>query len=329
MKSAFALLERAEALRGRGYLEKSARVYQNILALGSQAPPQTRLQGDLGLAAVQRSLGNLDAARRALRRGASLAARLGAREEMEAFELERAMLLRARGRLKEAVRGLMRFTALFRGRGDWGGVGFVLWAVAGARRFMGELSASERDFNASLEAFRRARDPVGRRYALLGLAGLARIRGNPRRSLGIYAEALRQARNSNGGEDLFSVAYSHCGMGNALRQLGRLKEARARYLVSRRLYRKIGDEVDAAYVDWGLGLVETRLGLLGRAEKSFNAALRAFRIRRESRGVALSQSGMASVHYLRGKKGRAKVLFQASLETARLAGLWAPLEIFA
>ncbi|MDX6768002.1 MAG: tetratricopeptide repeat protein, partial [Elusimicrobiota bacterium] len=271
-----ALLE-GEALRGQGYFRRAQAAYRAALAAAGRDERDLVLAAELGLARCARSLGEIAAARAAMRR--ARAAARGA--DPETLALEDALVERAAGRYPLALRLLAPLLARSRRRRDWGAVGFLLWATGGARRFDGDLAGSHRDFKESLAAFTRARDDEGRAYALFGLGGIARVRGLFAEARAAYAAAGKLLA---GGPDLFGRAYAHCGLANVLRQQGLLKEAESNYLRSYALYAGLDDRVDLAYVDWGLGQVHQRRGELPAAERRYRAALSAFAKGGEHRG---------------------------------------------
>ena len=69
--------------------------------------------------------------------------------------------------------------------------------------------------------------------------------------------------------DTFGVAYSHCGIGNALRMKGDYSGALLHFRKATTLYRKIGDIVSFSYTLWSLGKTYTMLGKLDKAMDYF------------------------------------------------------------
>lgn len=315
---------RAEALRARGFFRRAQADYRAALkALGPEDRDLTVL-AFLGLARCARSLGAVREARRALSR-ARAAARKGDADLLETLALEDALVDRAEGLYARSLRRLAPLLRSSRRRRDWSAVGFILWAMGGARRFAGDLRGSHRDFQDSLRAFRRARDREGRTYALFGLGGIARVRGFFAEARAAYAAA---GKLLGSGPDLFGRAYAHCGLANVLRQLGLWDEAESRYRRSYALYARLDDRVDLAYVDWGLGQVHLKRGELAAAERRLRAALAAFAGGGEARGEALCLQSLAQVIHARGRASEGEKLFDAAVRRARGAGLHAHLEIF-
>lgn len=315
-----------EALREQGFFDDSASRYQEALRRLKNAGGERDLAfySHLGLARCWRSLGLTRSARAEAEKAGSLARGLGA-TQAEELSLERAMIERAEGNYPLAISLLEKLLKLYKSRGDHSAAGFALWALAGARRFSGDLASSETAYLASRAACRKSRDDSGEAYALLGLGGVCRIRGRLAQALGYYSSALAAV---DGTGDYFARAYAQCGLANVLRRLGRLEKARAHYQKARALYSALGDRVDGAFVDWGLGQIALQQGSLEQAERHFKAALDPFLSHGETRGAVLSETALASVLHARGKTTQAEALFERALKRARSAKIHAHLEIY-
>lgn len=309
-----------EALRGQGFFGRAGAEYRAALKRVDPADRDLAFDAWLGLARCARSLGAVAEARRALDR-----ARRVPGADRESLALEDALVLRAESRHRPALKALLPMLARARRRRDWSAVGFLLWAVAGSRRFSGDLAGSHRDFKDSLAAFKRANDAEGQAYALFGLGGIARVRGLFPEARRAYVEAGKRLK---AGPDLFGRAYAHCGLANCLRQMGLLDEAERNYLASYKLYAGLDDRVDLAFVDWGLGQIHQRRGRLPQAERHYRAALSAFAGGGEDRGLVLARKSLAEVLHARGRTAEAETLFDSAVSLARRAGLTAHLESF-
>ncbi len=307
---------RGECLRALGFLARATTAYERALR-AAPGEPDLAFECRLGLASVLRTLGRAKEARRVLSRCGSPQG-----EDAHRLALERALLARAEGRSRECLR-LLR--PLLGGRRAGGDRGFLLWASAGARRLVGDLAGSTRDFLRSRQACRRGADPRGEGYAMLGLGGVSRIRGRLAEARTWYSRALARFRK---GEDLFALAYAHCGLANCLRQRGRIGAALAHYARSSRLYARLGDRVDLAYVDWGVGRIRLQRGELTRAEISLRTALKAFEKGGEARGVVLAELSLAAVLHARGRTAEAERRFARGLSLARKTGLKSHLEAY-
>ncbi|MFI5362257.1 MAG: tetratricopeptide repeat protein [Elusimicrobiota bacterium] len=314
----------AEASRAQGYFRRAEAGYRAALSALGADERDLVVGAELGLVRCARSLGEIPAARRAMARARRAAGRPDA-ELGGTLALEDALIDRAKGNYAKALKDLAPLLAGCRRDRDWSGVGFILWATGGARRFSGDLAGAHRDFKESLAAFRRAGDREGRVYALFGLGGIARVRGLFAEARSAYSQAGRLLGK---GPDVFGRAYAHCGLANVLRQLGRWSEAERHYRLSYGLYASLDDRVDLAYVDWGLGQVHLKRGELPDAVSRFRAALAAFAKGREARGEVLSLQSLAQALHARGRTAEGERLFDSSVRRARAAGLHAHLEIY-
>src|SRR3989338_11249532 len=154
----------AEGLRSQGYFVRCEPCYRQVLSLvNPRQDASLWLEACLGLISVKRSLGEIKAARKLVKRAGPFARRP---EDKRRLELEDALIDRAAGLHQRSLGRLNRFLRLFQSEKDWAGVGFILWAIGGARRFQGNLKSSELAFLESLAAFKRARDASGKAYAL-------------------------------------------------------------------------------------------------------------------------------------------------------------------
>ena len=310
----------AEALRGQGYFRRAGAAYHAALKRTAREDHDLAFDAWLGLARCARSLGATAEARRSLRQAARVS---GA--DRETLALESALVLRAESKHRPALKALLPMLATARRRRDLSAVGFLLWAIAGSRRFSGDLAGAHRDFKDSLAAFRKSRDAEGEAYALFGLGGIARVRGLFSEARRAYVSAGRRLRS---GPDLFGRAYAHCGLANCLRQMGLLAEAEKNYRQSYTLYAGLDDRVDLAFVDWGLGQIHQRRGQLPAAERRYRAALAAFSGGGEDRGLVLARKSLAEVLHARGRTAEAEKLFDSAVALARRSGLTAHLEAY-
>jgi tetratricopeptide (TPR) repeat protein len=155
---------------------------------------------------------------------------------------------------------------------------------------------------------------------------VARIQGRLKDSLKLYRCALAYFSRS---QDRFGLAYALCGMGNALRRLGRGEEALRHYMAARALYKALGDPVDLAYVDWGIGRLDLGRKRIWAAVLRLHLALRQFRAFRERRGEILCLVALSDVKLLEGKAVIAKRLRRRAASLARRFSLQAHRERFA
>ncbi|MFA5139502.1 MAG: tetratricopeptide repeat protein [Elusimicrobiota bacterium] len=308
----------AEACRAMGLFKRSEALYRRVLRAADRGQDSVLwAEAALGSASGLRAVGETRSARRLLKAAGALHIAVFERR----LQLEEALVIRAEGRYGESIR---RLSKLLRGA-DREETAYLFWAIGGARRFAGDLSASRRAYLRSLDQARRCRDLSGVGYACLGLGGVCRIEGLLERSASYYRRAARVFRGTS---DLFAKAYALCGLANACRQLGRLQEAARLYGRARPLYAALGDKPDLAYVDWGLGKTHLMRGDLRRAEARFRLSSKLFRESGEARGEVLSGLALSSALHSMGRTTEAERVFSAAYRLGRRTGLHAHLEIF-
>ena len=312
----------AEARRAMGFFNAAERLYARVLKGAAGASDAVlRAEAALGSASGLRALGRVAEATARI----AVAKRAGVRGLAERIALEDALILRAGERYHESLARLRPLLHRALSRKAFDEAAYLLWAIGGAHRFLGELSRSEEAFRLSLAFARKAEDPVGQGYALFGIGGAARVRGNLLESERAYSAAERIFAKTS---DIFARAYASCGRSNALRQLGRLSEAERGYRKAYALYASLGDAVDLAYVDWGWGEVLLKKGDLKGSLRRFEAGEEAFRAGHETRGVVLSLISRSRVLHALGRTAEAEKLFSAGVAMARKAGIHTHLESF-
>ena len=158
--------------------------------------------------------------------------------------------------------------------GDCLGLASYLLAISAYRR--GDLDDAERRYAATLDRLRTADNPPLRGEALLGLAQVARDRGDLQRSATRYGEALAL-------QELHGIRWGRSlacyGAGTVAHLLGHLPEALSRYRESLRYWHEIADwgsvavclEAIASAV-CGLGEARRAASLLGAAQALREAA---------------------------------------------------------
>ena len=311
-------LGRADALREAGYFAKSEALYKSVLR--GSADAALRAEASLGSALGLRAVGDTKGAAARLK-DARRAAKAAGLDLADRIDLEEALVLRAAEKYGEALK---RLKPRLRGA-DAEEAAFLWWAIGGCYRFQGRLSDAVAAFRKSMALAAKARDKVGRGYALFGLAGAVRVKGDAKASDKHYREA---GRLFEGTGDDFGRAYAACGGANALRQLGRLAEAERGYRRAYGIYAGLGDPVDLAYVDWGWGEVHLKRGELAPALKRFAAAEKAFRSGHETRGVVLCLHSRARALHAQGQTSQAERLFSEGVSLARRAKIHTHLESF-
>lgn len=312
---------RGEALRGRGLLGAAVRELQSALKGGPGADPALWCETALAASACLRSLGRAAAAGALLDRVDAAVKRFKLGDYGPELRLERAMLARAEGDWARAVPALQALRNGASGRQR----AYLEWALGGAYRFMGDLDAAVRAFEASRKGFLKEKDRLGLGYAECGLAGARRIQGRPMDCILHYSRAARLFEAT---EDLFGLAYSRCGLANGLRIAGRLGAAERLYAQAEKLYSRLEDPADLAYVEWGQAQLLARTGRQAKAAVLLRRALKRFEAAREHRGAALSLQSLAALEHAAGRSRAGEALFEKAWRTAKKAGLHTHLEVF-
>ncbi|MGW7282560.1 AfsR/SARP family transcriptional regulator [Streptomyces sp. NPDC054844] len=136
--------------------------------------------------------------------------------------------------------------------------------------FGGEVDEAARQFEDSLTGFRSTGDRWGMALCLAELAMLAGWRGEGRRSMALYDEALESAGQLGAVEDLADLL---CRKADGLVRAGDLAAARTAYERAARTAREAGAPTLPAAVEWGLGEIARLSGDLTEARRLVEAAL--------------------------------------------------------
>jgi predicted ATPase/DNA-binding SARP family transcriptional activator len=136
--------------------------------------------------------------------------------------------------------------------------------------FGGEVDEAARQFEDSLTGFRSTGDRWGMALCLAELAMLAGWRGEGRRSMALYDEALESAGQLGAVEDLADLL---CRKADGLVRAGDFAAARTAYERAARTAREAGAPTLPAAVEWGLGEIARLSGDLTEARRLVEAAL--------------------------------------------------------
>jgi tetratricopeptide (TPR) repeat protein len=240
------------------------------------------------------------------------------------FLLEMAMYFRMKGDFKNALYYFSKLKKIYTLKKDFQGLSYIYWAEGGIFRLEGNFKKGIISFKKSIEYALKAKDKSLLLYANFALAGILRIYGRINDSFKVYSKSLKFIDEN----DYFSKAYYHCGIANALRQMGNYKKAIENYLVSYRYYLKTGDKLDLALVLWGLGNAYMRVGKFKDAKDSFLKAERLFKDGFEPRGKILNLFSLSYLYYIEGRKEKAKNIYFKALKEAKKNNLNTYLEIF-
>jgi tetratricopeptide (TPR) repeat protein len=206
-----------------------------------------------------------------------------------------------------------------------------LLAIADTSRMLGEFSGASRHYEKAVALAKKLHDTIASVDGSVGLALSKRALGDWKSALALLKQALKSYKKREDTEGaaftlwalagtLSGIAYSHCGMGNALRMQGNLAGSREHFKRAIALYRRIGDIVSYSYTLWSMGKTYMALGKYSLAEKYLKDALALFRKTKDPRGTIYCRLGIAELRYLAGKTSAAKKLAQSALKEALKRG---------
>lgn len=317
------LFVQAEAQRMLGSFEEAIKNYTLALKNISNTEVEDKIDLLLALAKCERTLGKAAKAYK----NASLAEKLAQQAELEDFAVlalqERALALRAQGKLQDAKVLLNTTLNYYQEQGEVAGQSFIYWALGGISRLEGNFAQGILEFKKAITLAKKAKDNVAVAYAVCGLAGISRIAGNIKDCVKNYKLAEKLFKNT---EDVFGKAYTNCGLANGLRQLGEYKMAMKHYIVADKLYSSINDLVDLGFVKWGKADILKHQGNLKAALKTLLEAKKLFGASDEIRGQLLTEISLAQIYYLQGQKKLADTIYEKAVARAKKEGLRTYLE---
>jgi len=217
------------------------------------------------------------------------------------------MALRGLCNYKKAVFNFNQALKIYRKQKDQEGIAFALYGRGGAERFVGQFKTALRDLNLSLEL---TEDEESRIFTLMARGGLYRMIGDYKSSLQDYTEARKKAGRL---KISYAMAYSDCGIGNALRMLGKSKEARKGLKMAAERYRSIDDIVSIPYTLVSLSL----MNLSEKKNPEFEEAEKLFIHTGDKRGLIYIDIVKAIYEYL-SKKDNSRILQSAKTKAERL-----------
>ena len=322
-KDAQILFVLAEAQRMLGNFEEAIVVYEQALKNISKSAVEDKIDLLLALAKCQRTLGKAASAYK----NASLAEKIAQKEELEDFAVlalqERALALRAQGKLQDSKVLLNTTLNYYQEQGEIAGQSFIYWALGGISRLEGNFAQGISEFKKAITLAKKVKDNIAVAYAVCGLAGISRIAGNIKECVKNYQLATRLFKNT---DDIFGKAYTNCGLANGLRQLGDYKQAMKHYIVADKLYSSINDTVDLGFVKWGKADILKHQGNLKAALTTLLEAKKLFGASDEIRGQLLTEISLAQIYYLQGQKKLADTIYDKAVARARKEGLHTYLE---
>ena len=312
------LERRAEALLGLGQLQRQC-LRENQAALQTFLRAEPLFTGNPAFEAIVRqnrgklrdALGDLDGAIAEYRRALELHHRLGQR----ALEAETAnnlgLALQIRGHYDESASLFDRALALQQTGDDPHELAKTLLNRGHLHRELRETGRAQDRLSDALAQSRHVKDSDLEAQALTALGLLALDTGQPKRALHPLQEALRLRPPGTRGR-----AVTLTSLGVALRQLGRLDDARQAYLEALPIYQHLGDVREETRSLGNLGRLDAATGHPEEAIHHFDRAQELFHTLSAPPDLAWILEGKPWVLRHRGDLEGARRLMEEALALA-------------
>ncbi len=221
--------------------------------------------------------------------------------------------IRAIGRWKDAVKFISAARKIYKKTDDQKGIGFSIWAEAGALRVGGDITRTIKKFHEAMDIFNSLKFQPGIAYSMCGLGGAHRIAGKYKDSMNYYKKANKMFQSQ---KDKFGTAYSHCGIGNAYRMINNYKDAIKHFKKASRLYEDIGDIVSYSYTLWSFANVYKMKKDFLTSRNYINKALTNFKKTKDPRGIIYCSLTLGEMEFMEGNHASAKRRFLSALNSA-------------
>lgn len=312
--------KKGEILRTQGLFKPAIKQY--LLVLKSEKVLENRLDLMLSLASCYRTLGDAQKSLELVEKVRKISQELELDDYLILALQEKAMSLRAGGKLEDSLKILNQLLKFYTNIKDADGLSYINWAIGGVYRLQGEFKKSIKHFNSAIN---NAQDKITLGYAYCGLAGVSRIAGDIEGCIKNYKIAGKLFAKTN---DNFGKAYINCGLANGLRQKGDYKTAFKHYLVADKLYSKIDDKADLGFVKWGKAFILMKQSKIKQAFNELKLAEKLFSKTDEVRGQLLTQLSLANCLYILGDVKKADKIYDNAIKKARKENLYTYLETF-
>lgn len=319
----FYLYYLAEIERNRGFFDNALNNYLKLIKVKNNISPDIYIDSCLKVASILRQKGDIKSIKY-INYAYRFSLKYKMTERVTDIMLEKAMYYRMISDFKKAERIYKEVLKYYEKVKDYTAMGYIMWAVGGIYRLAGKFRGSINSFKKAIYYAEKSKDKTLKVYSLLGLAGVLRISGHLKDSYLTYYRAHKFCDK----DDNFALAYSYCGMGNAQRQLGKIRESILNYKKSAYYYRLLKDKLDLGLVYWGLGESYKKLGKFKKAIFYLDKADALFKDGYEKRGQILSMISRAQIYYLLEKTDMAKKIYKKAIKLADKEGLNTYLEIF-
>lgn len=231
-----------------------------------------------------------------------------------AFQIRRAIVLRERGRVHDALNLAKRAFAVLALTDEHADVARLQVVMGVCHLRLGRLEKAEELFNDGLATFRRIGHDLGVANLLNNLALLDNVRCRWDRALAQLDKALELAQRI-GASHLLPMLYLNQGI--VLQKTDRLAESRAVLEKGHRLSASLGDRLQSCRLALALGRLETLSGRLARAEELLHEGRAAAERSSYQREATIAEEYLGDVLLARGEPERAIASYRQGLERSR------------
>ncbi len=258
--------------------------------------------------------GLLDEADALLARTTALAAPDEAAGLTATFQIRRAIALRERGRLHDALNLAKRAFAVLAVTDEHADVARLQVVMGVCYLRLGRLEKADELFNDGLATFRRIGHELGVANLLNNLALLDNVRCRWERALVQLEKALELAQRI-GASHLLPMLYLNQGI--VLLKTDRLGESRAVLEKGHRLAASLGDRLQHCRLNLALGRLETMSGRLARAEELLLEGQETANQACFLREATIADEYLGDILLLRGEPDRAIYNYEQGLAKSR------------
>lgn len=263
------------ALRDSESLRKAAAKFEESLALWQKAgDPASEIETLNRIGAIDRFLGETEAALALSQRALSLAIAVGDREGEAKARNNLGIARHQLGQGQEAVKDLEAALHLWETLGKSEQAATTSYSLGVVQFSLGEMESALSAYEHALEIRRAAGNEETQAEILTGIASIYRDRGEGDKALELYAQALDLSRKV---QDQVAEAYVLHNMAHTYVGQGDFQKALDLYAAARALAQTFGDRPLEAWLLYSLGATSLHLGDTDRALKYYELSLQIYR----------------------------------------------------
>ncbi len=252
----------------RGYFTEGRQWLEQVLGQGADDDP-LRVRAATGAGVLARTQGDYERADQLFDDAATLARRLGSREELALALLNGGIVAENRGRYDQAKSLFEQSLALYREVGSQRGVGHALNDLGNVALDGGDIPAATAFFEQALAAFRSLEDDWSIAIVSTNLGWVAQTTGETVAAKTWYGRtlALHRALGNERG-----IANTLCNLGRVARMEDDSASARAYLEEALLLFRRLGERPGVAESLDELAAIAAHDRELGRAARLYSAS---------------------------------------------------------